>query len=104
MGSSHQRSSNEISIRTGFDVLATIVALWRTGESAKNQKVTAPAALLIAVAAEAHLLRLPRVSDDVPSNPEHERLRRAFVEHVWCRPGEASSKWSVTGLSQAIQG
>jgi hypothetical protein len=74
------------------------VTYWRglshDGELAGAQstnKVTAPAALLIAVVAEEHLLRLPRVSDDVQSKPEHERLLRAVVEDVWCRPGEASS-------------
>jgi hypothetical protein len=49
----------------------------------RPHKVTAPAALLIAVVAEAHLLRLTRVSDDVQSRSEHERLLRAGVEHVW---------------------
>jgi hypothetical protein len=34
------------------------------------------------VAAEVHLLRLTRVSDDVQSKSENERLPRAVVEHV----------------------
>jgi hypothetical protein len=61
-------------------------------------------ALLIAVVAEAHPLRLPRVSDDVQSKPGHEKPLRAGVEHAWCRRGEDSSSWSVTVLPQAIQG
>jgi hypothetical protein len=75
-----------------------LISDWRglshDGELAGAQstnKVTAPAALLIAVMAEAHLLRLPHVSDDAQSKPEQERLLRVVVEHVWCRPGEASS-------------
>jgi hypothetical protein len=43
------------------------------------------------VAAEAHLLRLTRVSDNIQRKPEHECLLRAVLEHVWCRRGEDSS-------------
>jgi hypothetical protein len=53
-----------------------INARWITAERAMYE-VTAPAVLLLAVEAEAHLLRLTRVSDEVLSKPEHERLLRA---------------------------
>jgi Plant transposon protein len=43
------------------------------------------------VEAEAHLLRLTRVSDDVQSKSEHESLLSAVTEHLWRRRGEAIS-------------
>jgi hypothetical protein len=70
-----------------------IAGLSHDGELAGAQssnKITAPEAMLIAVA-ETHPLRLTRLSENVQGKPQHERLLRLLVEHVWCRRGEASS-------------
>jgi hypothetical protein len=40
------------------------------------------------IAAETHLIRLVRVSDDIKNKTEHEMLLRVVVEHVWHQRGE----------------
>jgi Plant transposon protein len=46
------------------------------------------------LSAEAHLLRLFRVSDDIRSKSEHSRLQRAVIEHVWNQWGhQRATEW-----------
>jgi hypothetical protein len=91
MGSSHQQRPTKFPHEPGLTYWPGLSHAGELAGAQSTNTVTAPAALLIAEVAEAHLLRLPRVSDDVQCKPEHERLLRAVVEHVWCRPGKDSS-------------